>query len=802
MVLIHKLVSTVICLFLFISLSYPQAVLSGVVTDSEDNQPIGGAELYFSDLKLKNITDSSGRFRIVNLPENYSLNILVTAFGYRKESQSVTILSDTIIRFQLRRKITEKTLEEVVIVNSSQSVAMRRTPIPIATFSLEELRASTSSNIIDVLTQNPAISQSATGPGISKPIVRGLGLNRVVVVHNGIRQEGQQWGDEHGVEIDEYSVNQVELIKGAAGLMYGGDALGGVINMKSATAAPSGSIKGDILLNYQSNNGMIGGSAHLSGNQKGWIWDARYSRKMAHDYKNSVDGYVFNSGFRENSFSGKIGVTKRWGYSHLFLSVYDMTLGIVEGERDSLTGKFVKEIAESDTSESIEIATRRDFLSYRMERNVPYQKIRHYQAVLQNRFLLGRSTLDIDLAGQLNQRKEFEDVHNLSEYGLFLDAQTWNINTNYRLPSIHDWKLSFGLNYGLQLSKNGGNEFLIPDYSQSKGGAFFLVSRTWNRWTLNGGIRYDLRFLHSNPLWNDEVSSLLFDEIRTFQDGVSANLGSTYELSKEVSFKFNLSKGFRPADIAELSSNGVHEGTSTYIVGNAALKAEENIQADFSTGWDSEHITASVDLFYNIIQNFIYLQKRTDGFGNQLLTEDLPTFQYTSGNAQLFGGEVEVDFHPHPLDWLHINNRFGIVEGLQFNQSDSLRFLPFIPAPKWNFEIKAVRKKIGKHLSNSFLKIGIHQTFAKKNIHSAFQTETITPYYALLNVGIGTDVIGKNERKILSLMLGVNNILNTAYQSHLNRLKYLEINPVNGRMGVFNMGRNVSLKVIFPIEIR
>ena len=153
-------------------------------------------------------------------------------------------------------------------------------------------------------------------------------------------REGQQWGDEHGIEIDEYSVNRVEILKGPASLSYGSDAMAGVINMLPAPTLPEGTIQGNVLANYQSNNGLLGGSLNFAGNQKGFIWDVRYSNKMAHAYQNKYDGYVFNSGYKENTFGGIIGLNKSWGYSHLHFSVYDLTPGIVEGERDSASGQF------------------------------------------------------------------------------------------------------------------------------------------------------------------------------------------------------------------------------------------------------------------------------------------------------------------------------------------------------------------------------------------------------------------------------------------------------------------------------
>ena len=157
-------------------------------------------------------------------------------------------------------------------------------------------------NIIDAISNVPGVSQITVGPIISKPVIRGLGYNRVVTVNDGVRQEGQQWFDEFGIEIDEYTVDKVEILKGPASLSYGSDAMAGVINMLAAPPLPEGKIKGSFLENYQTNNGLWAGSFNLGGNSKGFIWDLRYTNKMAHCYKNKYDGFVANSGYSESNF--------------------------------------------------------------------------------------------------------------------------------------------------------------------------------------------------------------------------------------------------------------------------------------------------------------------------------------------------------------------------------------------------------------------------------------------------------------------------------------------------------------------
>lgn len=187
--------------------------------------------------------------------------------------------------------------------------------------------------------------------------------------------------------------------------------------------------------------------------------------------------------------------------------------------------------------------------------------------------------------------------------------------------------------------------------------------------------------------------------------------------------------------------------------------------------------------------------------GSELLTEGNQTFKYTQGNAQLFGGEISLDIHPHPLDWLHFENSFSYVQSVQANQPDSMKYLPFTPAPKLHSELRANAKKINTFLTNSYVKISLDNYFNQNHFYEAFGTETATPGYTLLNAGIGTDITSK-KRTVFTVYVSGNNLTNITYQNHLSRLKYLEENITTGRKGVYNMGRNFSLKLIVPLDFK
>jgi iron complex outermembrane receptor protein len=780
--------------------------LSGKITDKSTGEALPGVTIYIPDLKTGGVTTADGTYFINNLPQTKVL-VHVTAIGYKMIIENIDLSQTTTKDFAL--EISAKEINEVVITGSSTSAEKNRTPTPISIVPKTALLQTASGNIIDAIAKQPGISQITTGSGISKPVIRGLGYNRVVVVNDGIRQEGQQWGDEHGIEIDEFTVNKVELLKGPASLSYGSDAIAGVIHFITAPTLPDGTISGSILSNYQTNNGLITYSVNLAGNKKGLIWDVRCSNKLAHAYRNKYDGYVYNSGFTEGTVSGVIGLNKAWGYSHLHFSIYDMTLGIVEGARDSLSGRFLKPAVQADSTVLPEIAPGRDYTAYKSY--VPYQKIQHNKFVLNNSFIIRQGSLKLSAGFQQNRRQEFGDALHPKVYGLYFLLNTINYDVRYIFPERKKLDVSVGVNGMQQTSQNEGKEFLVPEYALFDIGAFTIIKKNFGKLDLSGGIRYDTRTQRSKDLYIDSsgvatanTDSASYHQFTAFSasfSGISGSFGLSYQFTENFYGKANIAKGFRAPNIAELGSNGEHEGTGRYEIGDTKLKAESSLQYDAGIGINSEHMTLELDGFYNRIAGFIYLQKTGSSAGGDSLLGGMPVFNFVQGDAELSGGEISLDIHPHPVHWLHLENSFSFVQAIQKGQPDSMKYLPFTPAPRLESELKADIKKAGKHIVNAYVSLEAENYFPQEHVHGAYGTETATPGYTLLNAGIGGDII-KKERTLFSLYISVNNLTDAAYQNHLSRLKYAPENYATGRSGVYNMGRNFSFKLLIPLEIK
>ena len=649
-------------------------------------------------------------------------------------------------------KEEKDTLQEVVVTGLTGSTRADHSPAPISVVAPRVLQATPSTNIIDAISHQPGVSQITTGGGISKPVIRGLGYNRIVTVDDGIRQEGQQWGDEHGIEVDAQSVHSVEILKGPATLMYGSDAMAGVLVMHGAPVMPQGTMSLNVGSEYQTNNHLFNYTVDFAGNLQGWVWNWRWSEKDAGEYKNKVDGRVPGSQFHERALTGMLGVNRGWGYSHLKLSYYHLKPGLIEGERNEDTGL--------------------------LEPSEAFQKIGHYKAVLDNSFRIGNGSLKAVVGYQQNRRREFE---NANELGLDFRLHTVNYDVHYLQSTDTDWQYAAGLSGMWQHSENLGEEYLIPSYRLFDAGLFASATRHFNNLTLSGGLRYDIRRLHSYEQEEDGEQRFI-DFTRNFQ-GLTGSVGAIYNVTPKLNMRMNLSKGFRAPNLSELGSNGEHEGTYRYETGNQQLSPEHSWQLDFGIDYTSDIISTQLSLFVNHIENYIFLEKLTSDVDDH-------RYQYRQGTARLLGFEAMVDVHP--IEPLHFENAFSYVNARQLNQPEESRWLPFTPAPRWNSDLRYDIIRDGHMLANTFVSLGLECYLRQANAHTAYDTETATPSYTLLNMSAGTD-IRWHHRTVASVYLSATNLTNRAYQSHLSRLKYAD-GP-----GICNMGRSFGVKVLIPV---
>ena len=634
-------------------------------------------------------------------------------------------------------------LKEVVVTGLTGDSRLSETPSAVSVLDAAFLKGGVSSNIVEALSREPGVSHISTGGGISKPVIRGLGYNRVVVIADGLRQEGQQWGDEHGVEVDGNGVHSAEILKGPASLMYGSDALAGVIIFHPAPNPAPGQFIAGVSGEYQSNSGLAAYSLYHGGNVNGFVYNLRFSDKYARAYSNAADGRVPGTQFRERALTTRLGLNKKWGFSRLTLGYYHLTPGLTEGYEDGVLA--------GPTGYALEL---------------PFQQVHHYKAVLDNSFTLGEGRIKALVGYQHNRRQEFEEETDEAE--LDFKLHTLNYDVKYLSARFSGWKLSTGLGGMLQRSDNLGEEVLIPAYRLADAGLFATVSKDLRKLHFSGGLRADYRTLHSRPLEGK------FTEFKRDFWGFTGSIGLVYTPVPSLNLRANVARGFRAPNLSELGSNGVHEGTVRYERGNRDLKPEYSLQADLGLDFNTPYLSMVAAVFFSGIRNYIYAERTGEVLeGNQV-------YAYTSGNAVLYGGEASLDVHP--IHRLHLEARFSYVRGT-FGEND----MPLIPQPRLGGEVKWELSHNGRVFNNSYIALQVEHHFAQN--HFLPSTETATAAYTLLGASAGADILVRGRRIATVSLLGAN-LTDAVYVDHLSRLKYV---------GIRNPGRNITLKVEIPI---
>jgi len=772
--------------------------IKGKVVDEATGQALQGASVYFPEFKKGVITNAAGNYEI-NISEGEH-QVEVSFIGYALFSKTLLVKTNAIENFALGHSAVES--PNVTVTSFLRATSSRKTPTPINIIKKEDLLRGSGTNLIDALSNTPGVTQLTTGPAISKPIIRGLGYNRVMVLNDGVKQEGQQWGDEHGIEIDEYNVSRIEVLKVPASIIYGSEALSGVINIVSNVPVAEGAIRGNLFSNYQTNNKLQGYHFDIAGNKNGFVWGFNGSSKKASDYQNKYDGKVFNSKFNELDASAYAGIEKDWGYSHFFVSQFNQKLGMIEGARDD-QGHFVMQKymlgaagIKYGPGAIVEIpATEADFNS--TTPSIPYQHIIHTKYTWDNNIKWGEGRLKANMAYQRNERMEYGNIMLPSEKSLYFDLGTLNYSFQYLLPEKNNWKHTIGVNGMQQENKNRGAETLIPEYKTTELGLFFFTQKRAGALTMSGGARIDKKGIEFDNLVNKVVTH----QQKDFGD-IAGSFGMTYEANKDWVFKLNIARGYRAPNMSELGSNGAHEGTNRYEYGNANLSSEKSLQFDLGTEWSNEHVSFTGNVFYNMVTGYIYYQKLNSVKGGDsiLINNDQKfyAFAYQQQNANLYGAECNLDFHPHPLDGLHIENTLSYVRGTFNHAVDYSNNLPTIPPFRWLSEIKYEFGNTKTASKNNYVSLQFDNVSSQTNPFTGYNTETSTAGYTLINIGMGTHIQHRGKQ-ICSLTLVAQNLTDVAYQNHLSRLKYTDENMATGRMGVFNMGRNFSLKLNVPL---
>lgn len=825
--------------FLFISLglmgalAYAQPasnrIIRGSVSDADTRKPIPFGTVSLQGQNKGALTDARGQFSIAVKADTLSYRLIVSYIGYKSDTLLIRPGTET---YSVELLPVTNTLNEVVVTGVNRGTLLRQNPVAILAISRRAIESTASSNIIDVLVKNaPGLNAVKTGPNISKPFIRGLGYNRVLTLYDGVRQEGQQWGDEHGVEVDNYNIDRAEVIKGPASLMYGSDALAGVVSMMpNYPKDTEGKLKVGFITEYQSNNRLLGESVSLASGGARWAWNLRGSIRAATNYQNKIDGRVYNTGFSERTATAMLGYAGQRGYSRFGASLYDNLQGIPDGSRDSLTRQFTKQVAEG-TADDIQhrpIVSTSELSSYKL--SPLHQHIQHYRLHTNNHYQVGNGEIDVLLAFQQNVRREYNHPTATDQPGLFVRLNTLNYGLRYNLPTIANISGTIGVNGMYQSNKNkNGTAFPIPDYRLFDVGTFVFLKWQVDKLTLSGGLRYDRRrltgddfFVRTDPRtgFDEHVTgtdttgaTLPYPQLKQSFTGISMSAGLTYELSDKLALKANIARGYRAPSINEIASNGLDPGAHIVYLGNRNFKPEFSLQEDLGLTVTLPDVNFSVSVFNNYIQNYISLSQVVDAQGDPVvIVPGNKTYQYQQSAAQLYGFETQFSLHPTRWRGFSFDNTVAVVYG--YNRGSRYsdagvngEYLPFIPPLRVTTGVSQLLPLKSQWLSELTVKADVDVNAQQDRYLGLNNTETATAGYTLVNAGIdGAIHIGQNRlgqnRPPLRVLFQVNNLFDVSYQSNLSRLKYFEYftQSPNGHLGIYGMGRNICLKVSIPFN--
>ena len=811
---------------------FGQITVRGKIKESNNGRPVEGASVYIPDLKIGALSDSLGNFSINTMPAgNYVVE--VTAVGYAARTYDVAVHGVVNLDFEL--SIRHLQLERAIVTGVSSATNYSKHPVPIVVMPTKDILAGSSTNVIDAIANLPGVSAITTGQSISKPVIRGLGYNRVLTINDGVQQVNQAWFDEFGIEADPDAVSRYEILKGPASLAYGSDAIAGVVNLVPEQTAPDGKTNGLILFNYQTNNGLINSMARLAGSHHGVAWSARLDNIMAHAYRNPYDGYALNSQFTNFNTDATIGLHRKWGYTQLHGSYFKMQPGIVDGTRDSLTGLMMRQVSYPDLNggaPTYVLPTEQEKKSYTPF--VIHQRIRHTKIVWDNSISLGKGRLAGIFSWQKNQREEANDPTIPDTPNIYYSSDGVTYDVRYLSAQKKGFSMSGGVNGLYQSSKSLGTLLLIPDYKFFQLGAFGIANKQIGKLYLSGGLRFDVRTFRGFDHWVDSTTQApvepnapdAFHEFTGFTshfNGFSFSAGGTYSFSKGMYLKLNISRGWRAPNVSECAANGVHDGTVVYEIGDPSLPSESSLEEDLTLGLNLRDIDLEVSAFNNNLSSFIYAKALQSVFGGDSINNSLnaaglgaaPVYKFTSGEARLYGGELALTVHPSAWSWLELHSAISMVFGGLLNVPDSVKSLPFVPPTRITAEAIFPFKSIGKKIKNAYLKFGLLDCFEQRNIYLQYAiynglATALTPYeyaasrsatrgYVLFNAGAGGD-INVDRKTVCQLFVICNNLFNTPYMDYMSRFKYLPVNYTTGRVGVFNMGRNLSVKVLIPLN--
>jgi iron complex outermembrane receptor protein len=703
----------------------PARTLSGRVTDP-GGKPLFQARVIVLEANRTTTTDLEGHYTVPDLPSG-TYGVSYSAIGYAPQVARVTLAGeDVTLDVSLKPSLVE--LPDLQVTAAPGATTALTSPQPVSVLGGSDLASSRSATLGETVSALPGVRSFSTGSGIGKPVIRGLSSNRVLILADGERVESQQWGDEHGPQIEAGEADRIEVIRGPASVLYGSDALGGVINVVTPPLPDAFGrdpfVGGRAVVSYSTNNEQPDGTLAAEGASEGLGFRGSFTGRTGSDVRTPA-GELFNTGLWTVNGSGAVGYRGGWGSVSASYARRDEKVEIHEDPAE-----------EPDAT--------------------PFQRIGDDRVHLSANLPVGVSHLDIDVGVGRNRRREFEE-EGATEIALGLLSRTYSADVRLHHAPVGPVAGIVGVS-GLRNSfEKFGEETLVPDNAYNNVGLYAFEQAELGRWNLSLGARYDYR-----RLTVEDDAELGVTRQRRSYNSVTGNVGALYRVAEPVALVFNLGRGYRSPTAFDLFSNGVHEGTVRFERGDPTLKNETSVNTDLAVRVQTNEVSAELGGYVNYIDNFIF----PDPTGETDPESGFQIFDITQGNARLAGFEAVMEYHA--TRWLHLRGTADYTRG-QNRTTDTP--LPFIPPFRATYSVK-LEGEDRWGVQHPYFSIGGESNARQTDL----DPDDFAPDgYTLVHLGAGV-VVPMGERAV-ALDLQLRNALDQEYADFLSRYKTYALDP-------------------------
>jgi iron complex outermembrane receptor protein len=751
--------------------------LSGKVVCTKLSEELGFATIYLEDIKKSFSANETSHFYIDRLC-NGKYHIKVAYVGHKTLDTLINISGNTKTIFNL---LADNNLKEVEVeghkVKKQEVETLQKTEI--SGVEMDKTRGTTLGESLKSIT---GVTTIQTGPSISKPMIHGLYGNRILIMNNGVRLEGQTWGAEHAPEIDPFVATKLSVIKGAASIRYGMDAVAGVVLVEPKDLPHTKCLNGEINLVGATNGKSGTGSAFLEGafdkKFSGLSWRIQGTLKQTGSYS-TPNYYLTNSGVKENNYSAALVYNRKSFGSELYFSDFNTTIGIY-------SGSHVGNLTDLLFLFNSPVPVVKSEFSYDIKRG--YQTVNHQTLKAKAFYNFKRlGKLEYVFARQENKRSEFGE--DLSYNPSIVDA---NIPDAYFQLITHTSELiwehkplrnvsgSIGASYITQGNVYKGLDYraLIPNYRNYSGGVFILEK--WNRrkLTIEGGLRYDYKWMRT---YTEDFTTLTKRSSDYSWQNYSGTLGTIYRFNNSFFWNTSFSTGWRPPASIEMFAHGVHQSAASYEIGDTTLKEERSYNAQTYFNFSYKRFKAEVGGYYNLINNYIYL--------NPLLSPVItvngsyPAFQYKQGDVYYTG--LDASINVEIIKSISIISKTSLIYAYNKTIND---YLIYVPSNRFQNGISFNRDSLWK-LRQVYFSASALIVTTQNRVPPNSDYVPPPKGYTLLNADIGFSIPFKQQ--LIGISFGANNILNTVYRDYLNRFHYYSN----------DLGRNFTLRIKIPFSV-